>query len=169
MCFCTFDSRQKLFSICCALFIISVVREKRYFTILSVTKKVQTFESIWTANLNSILIPFSLYSSSSSSSPPLSSSVKALQASKLTIKVLALKYFNRQYSYSPTVLGRVCLHHECEAHAGNFSPRGKTNMRKLLLSLPNLRKIFNTVKFRRAYILERSLFQTTNGRSAHYY
>ena len=66
---------------------------------------------------------------------------------------------NRQYSYSPTVLGRVCLHHECGAHAGNFSPREKTNMRKLLLSLPNLRKIFNTVKFRRAYILERSLFQ----------
>ena len=29
------------------------------------------------------------------------------------------------------------------------------------LSLPNLRKIFNIVKFRRAYILERSFFQTT--------
>ena len=38
---------------------------------------------------------------------------------------------NRQYSYSPTVLGRVGLDHECEAHAGNFSPRGQTNMRKL--------------------------------------
>ena len=57
---------------------------------------------------------------------------------------------NRQYSYSPTVLGRVGLDHECEAHAGNFSPRGQTNMRKLLLSLPNLRKIFNIVKFRGA-------------------
>ena len=76
---------------------------------------------------------------------------------------------NRQYSYSPTVLGRVGLDHECEAHAGNFSPRGQTNMRKLRLSLPNLRKIFNIVKFRRAYILERSLFQTTKGRCAHYY
>ena len=76
---------------------------------------------------------------------------------------------NRQYSYSPTVLGRVCFDHECEAHAGNFSPRGQTNMRKLPLSLPNLRKLFNIVKFRRAYILERSLFQTTKGRSAHYY
>ena len=30
-------------------------------------------------------------------------------------------------------------------------------MKKLRLSLPNLRKIFNIVKFRRAYILERSL------------
>ena len=76
---------------------------------------------------------------------------------------------NRQNSYSPIVLGRVGLDHECEAHAGNFSPRGQTNMRKLRLSLPNLRKIFNIVKFRRAYILERSLFQTTKGRSAHYY
>ena len=55
---------------------------------------------------------------------------------------------NRQYSYSPTVLGRVCLDHECEAHAGNFSPRGQTNMRKLPLSLPNLRKLFNILKFR---------------------
>ena len=62
---------------------------------------------------------------------------------------------NRQYSYSPTVLGRVGLDHECEAHAGNFSPRGQTNMRKLSLSLPNLRKILNIVKFRRAYTLER--------------
>ena len=62
---------------------------------------------------------------------------------------------NRQYSYSPTVLGRVGLDHECEAHAGNFSPRGQTNMRKLRLSLPNLRKIFNIVKFWRAYTLER--------------
>ena len=60
---------------------------------------------------------------------------------------------NRQYSYSPTVLGRAGLDHECEAHAGTFSPRGQTNMKK----------------FRRAYILERSLFQTTKGRSAHYY
>ena len=68
---------------------------------------------------------------------------------------------NRQYSYFPTVLGRV--------GAGNFSPRGQTNLGKLSLSLPNLRKIFNIVKFRRAYILERSLFQTTKGRSAHYY
>ena len=34
-------------------------------------------------------------------------------------------------------------------------------MRKLPLILPNLRKIFNIVKFLRAYILERSLFQTT--------
>ena len=76
---------------------------------------------------------------------------------------------SRQYSYSPTVLGRVGLDHECEAHAGTFSPRGQTNMRKLRLSLPNLRKIFNIVKFRSAYILERTLFQTTKGRSAHYY
>ena len=62
---------------------------------------------------------------------------------------------NRQYSYSPTVLGRVGLDHECEAHAGNFSPRGQTNMRKLRLSLLNLRILFNIVKFRRAYTLER--------------
>ena len=76
---------------------------------------------------------------------------------------------NRQYLYSPTVLGRVGLDHECEAHAGTFSPEDKQIMRKLRLSLPNLRKIFNIVKFRRAYILERSLFQTTKGRCAHYY
>ena len=76
---------------------------------------------------------------------------------------------NRQYSYSPTVLGRVGLDHECEVHAGNFSRRGQTNMRKLPLILPNLRKMFNIVKIRRAYILERSLFQTTKGRPAHYY
>ena len=63
---------------------------------------------------------------------------------------------NRQYSYSPTVLGRVGLDHECEAHAGNFSRRGQTNMRKLRLSLPNLRKTFNIVKFRRGYTLERN-------------
>ena len=67
--------------------------------------------------------------------------------------------YNRQYSYPPTVLGRVGLDHECEAHAGTFSPRGQTNMRELRLSLPNLRKIFNIVKFRRAYILERSFKQ----------
>ena len=48
---------------------------------------------------------------------------------------------NRQYSYSPTVLGRVGLDHECEAHAGTFSPRGQTNMKKLRLTLPNLRKL----------------------------
>ena len=65
-----------------------------------------------------------------------------------------LSKFNRQNSYSKTVLGRVSLDHECEAHAGNFSPRGQTNMRKLRLSLPNLRKIFNIEKFRRAYKLE---------------
>ena len=62
----------------------------------------------------------------------------------------------RQYSYSPTVLGRVGLDHEWEAHAGNFSPRGQTNMRKLRLSLPNLRNTFNIVKFPRAYTLERN-------------
>ena len=74
------------------------------------------------------------------------------------IKVTA----NRQYSYSPTVLGRVGLDHECEAHAGNFSPRGQTNMRKLRLSLPKLRKIFNIVKFRKGlHTWERSLFETT--------
>ena len=70
---------------------------------------------------------------------------------------------NRQNSYSTTVLGRVGLDHEYEAYAGTFSPRGQANMKKLRLSLPNLRKIFNIVKFRRAYILERSLFQTTKG------
>ena len=91
-------------------------------------------------------------------------------------KTVLRKYFvacevrvNGQYSYSPTVLGRVGLDHEYEAHAGTFSPRGQTNMRELRLSLPNLRKIFNIVKFRRAYILERSLFQTTKRRCAHYY
>ena len=46
---------------------------------------------------------------------------------------------NRQYSYSPTVPGWVGLDHECEAQAGNFSPREQTNMRKLRLSLPDLR------------------------------
>ena len=50
---------------------------------------------------------------------------------------------NRQYSYSPTVLGRVGLDHECETHAGHVSPTGQTNTRKLRLSLPNLRKIFS--------------------------
>ena len=68
--------------------------------------------------------------------------------------------FNSQYSYSPTVLGRVGLDHECEANAGNFSPRGQTNMRKLRLSLSNLRKILNIVKFRRAYALERDHYFT---------
>ena len=48
---------------------------------------------------------------------------------------------NRQDSYSPTVLDRVGLDHECEAHAGTFSPRGQTNMKKLRLFLPNLWKI----------------------------
>ena len=43
--------------------------------------------------------------------------------------------------------------HECEAHAGTFSPRGQTNMKKLRLSLPNLSNIFNIVKFRGTYIL----------------
>ena len=41
--------------------------------------------------------------------------------------------------------------------------------KKLQLSLPNLRKIFNIVKFRWAYILEWTLFQTTKGRSGDYY
>ena len=70
------------------------------------------------------------------------------------LMILSTAFGNRQYSYSPTVLGRVGLDHECEAHAGNYSPRGQTNMRKLRLSLPNLRKIVNIVKFRRAYTLE---------------
>ena len=43
------------------------------------------------------------------------------------------------------------LDHECEAHAGTFSPRGQTNVRKLRLSLSNLRKIFNIVKLRGHY------------------
>ena len=101
---------------------------------------------------------------------------RAVKISKETANVAAevkkdfvIYSSNRQYSYSPTVLGRVGLDHECEAHAGTFSPRGQRNMRKLRQSLPNLRKIFNIVKFRRAYILERSLFQTTKGRCAHYY
>ena len=76
---------------------------------------------------------------------------------------------NRQYSYSPTVLGQLGFDYECEAHAGNFSRRGQINMRKLRLSLQNLRKTFNIVKFQRAYVLERSLFQTTKGRSARHY
>ena len=42
-------------------------------------------------------------------------------------------------------------------------------MRKLRLSLQNLRKTFDIVKFQRAYKLERSLFQTTKERSARYY
>ena len=42
-------------------------------------------------------------------------------------------------------------------------------MRKRRLSFPNLRETFNVVKFRTAYILERSLFQTTKERSARYY
>ena len=67
---------------------------------------------------------------------------------------------NRQYSYSPTVLGRVGLDHECEAHAWTFSPRGQTNMRKLRLNLSNLRNIFNIVKFRRAYITQNTEFGT---------
>ena len=66
---------------------------------------------------------------------------------KIVKNCYAFYYYNRQYSYSPTVLGRVGLGHECEAHAGNFSIRGQTNMRKLRLGLPNLRKIFNIVKF----------------------
>ena len=37
---------------------------------------------------------------------------------------------NRQNSYSPTVLGRVGLDHECKAHAETFSPRGQTNMKQ---------------------------------------
>ena len=81
-------------------------------------------------------------------------------------------FTSRQNSYSQTVLGRVGLDHECEAHAGTFSPRGQTNTKKLRLSfrsLPKLRTILNIVKFRGAYILERSLFQTTKGISAHYY
>ena len=87
----------------------------------------------------------------------------------ISIILHMIRKSNRQYSYSLTVLGREGLEHEFEAHAGNFSPRGQTSMRKLRLSLPNLRKIFNIVKFGRAYILERSLFQTAKGRSAHYY
>ena len=74
---------------------------------------------------------------------------------KSVLHVQSLFFANRQYSYSPTVLGRVGLDHECEAHAGNFSPRRQTNMRKLRRSLPNLRKIVHIVKFRRAYTLER--------------
>ena len=42
-------------------------------------------------------------------------------------------------------------------------------MRKRQLSFPNLRETFNVVKLRTAYILERSLFQTTKERSARYY
>ena len=66
------------------------------------------------------------------------------------LRAILARYSVYICSYSPTALGRVGLDHECEAQAGNFSPRGQTNMRKLRLSLPNLRKIFNIVKFRRA-------------------
>ena len=54
---------------------------------------------------------------------------------KIVKNCYAFYYYNRQYSYSPTVLGRVGLGHECEAHAGNFSMSGQTNMRKLRLGL----------------------------------
>ena len=83
--------------------------------------------------------------------------------------VLLLWFVINRQSYSPTVLWRVGLDHECKAHAGTFSPRGQRNMRKLRQSLPNLRKIFNIVKFPRAYVFERSLSETTKGRCAHYY
>ena len=80
-----------------------------------------------------------------------------------TARIVGLPY------YGKVILGRVAFEHKYEANAGNFSPRGQTNMKKLRLSLPNLREIFNVVKFRRAYILERSLFQKTKQRPARYY
>ena len=63
--------------------------------------------------------------------------------------------YNRQYSYPPTVLGRVGLDHKCEAHAGTFSQR-RHKYEKTAHEFENLRKMFNIVEFRRAYILERS-------------
>ena len=80
-----------------------------------------------------------------------------------TARIVGLQYCGK------VILGRVAFEHKYEADTGNFSPRGQTNMKKLWLSLPNLREIFNVVMFRRAYILERSLFQTTKARSARYY
>ena len=38
---------------------------------------------------------------------------------------------------------------------------------KTAAEFTEFKEIFKTVKFRRAYILEKSLFQTTQGRSAH--
>ena len=78
-----------------------------------------------------------------------------ISCNKRLYYMTVLAVSNRQYSYSPTVLERVGLDHECETHAGHVSPTGQTNTRKLRLSLPNLRKIFSIVKFRRAYTLER--------------
>ena len=86
--------------------------------------------------------------------PSLQQRRRYFRAEKVTSVATAV-ICNRQYSNSPTVLGQVGLGHECEAYAGNFSPRRQTNMRKLRVSLPNLRKIVNIVKFRRAYTLER--------------
>ena len=50
--------------------------------------------------------------------------------------------YNRQYSYPPTVLGRVGLDHECEAHAGTFSPRGRTNMKKTAAEFAEFKENF---------------------------
>ena len=45
---------------------------------------------------------------------------------------------------------RIVKHH---LNAGNLSPRGKTNMHeKAAAGLPDLRKVFNVIKFRMAYI-----------------
>ena len=55
---------------------------------------------------------------------------------------------NRQYSFSPTVLERAGLKHECEANAGIFLPRRQTNVRKLRLGCQKSRKMFNVGNFR---------------------
>ena len=64
-----------------------------------------------------------------------------------TIRSYWARIFNRQYSFSPTVLERVGLEHKCEANAGIFLPRRQTNMRKLLLGCQKSRKMFNVGNF----------------------
>jgi hypothetical protein len=53
---------------------------------------------------------------------------------------------NRQYSYSPTALGREPSEHECEANAGNFARNYKETYGKLRLGYRKTLKLINALR-----------------------
>ena len=52
----------------------------------------------------------------------------------LSFQLILFRFVNRQYSYSPTALGREPSEHEYEANAGNFARNNKETYGKLRLS-----------------------------------
>ena len=68
---------------------------------------------------------------------------KIWKSSKIVYNVCREGHFHPwQNSYSPTVLGRVGLDHECEAHAGTFLARRTNKYEKTAAEFAEFKKNF---------------------------